>query len=174
MTSFSTPFSPRAFTCRHYFLLKQLLLRTKRRKIIVRRIFLPLHRDGIHHLDRIGRTVQSYGCEPSASPSSCYYIYFSPTSTPSPKWITAMTVATMYTHWKVNILLHYILSPMCFEIGIERFVVRVLYCLLGSTLYLLPSYYCLQLCNPLYKSILNSFLPLFSFHPCSHVLCCHC
>jgi hypothetical protein len=31
----------------------------------------------------------------------------------------------MYIHLKVNNILHYLLSPMCFEIAIERFVVRV-------------------------------------------------
>lgn len=134
MTSFSTPFPPRAFTCRHYFSAQTTAIESEKKKMR-RAFFIPLHPDRIHHLDRISRTVQSYECEPSTSQFSMllYLLSFNTDAIAKMDYNDDGSDDVYPLEGKHT--LHYILSPMCFEIGIERFVVRVLYYLLGSTLY---------------------------------------
>ena len=101
-----------------------------------RAFFIPLHPDRIHHLDRIGRTVQSYECEPSTRQSSMLlYLLLVNTDDAIAKMDYSDDGSDDVYPLEGKHTLRYILSPMCFEIGIERFVVRVLYYLLGSTLY---------------------------------------
>ena len=88
------------------FLLKQLLLRAKKKKKNATSLFYRSTR--IVFITWIGSAApfsRTSASHPLGSPP-CYYIYFwSTPTTPSPKWITATMAATMYTHWKVNI--HY-------------------------------------------------------------------